>query len=41
MISESLWVFGVSDPCVTRDISVLMIYESLGAVCGVQSLRNA
>jgi len=40
MIFESLVVFGVSNPCFTRDISALMIYESLGAVWAVQSLRQ-
>jgi len=32
-------MFGVSNPCVTRDISALMISESLGAVWAVESLR--
>jgi hypothetical protein len=32
-------MFGVSNPRVTRDISSLMISESLGAVWGVQSMR--
>jgi len=31
-------MFGVSNPCVTRDISALMISESLGAIWGVQSV---
>jgi len=29
MISESLGLFGLSNPCVTRDNSSLMFYESL------------
>jgi hypothetical protein len=29
MISESLGLFGLSNPCVTRDSSSLMFYESL------------
>jgi hypothetical protein len=29
----------MSNPCVTGDISALMISESLGAVWGVQSMR--
>jgi hypothetical protein len=29
MISESLRLFGLSNPCVTRDSSSLLIYESL------------
>jgi len=29
----------VSNLCVTGDISALMIFESLGAVWGVQSIR--
>jgi hypothetical protein len=30
MISESLRLLGLSNPCVTRAISSLIIYESLG-----------
>jgi len=33
-------MFGVSNPCVTRDISALLISESLGAVWAVESLRR-
>jgi hypothetical protein len=40
MISESVGVFGVSTPFVTRDSSALMISESLGAVWATESLRN-
>jgi hypothetical protein len=32
-------MFGVSNPCITRDIKALMIFESLGAVWAVESLR--
>jgi len=32
---------GVSNPCVARAISSLMISESLGAVWAVESLRRA
>jgi hypothetical protein len=40
IISESLGLFGVSNPCVTRDINALMISKSLGAVWAVESLRR-
>jgi hypothetical protein len=32
MFYESLGLFGLSNPCVTRDSTSLMFYESLGAV---------
>jgi len=37
MISESLGLFGLSNPRITRDSSSLMIYESRGAVWAVES----
>ena len=40
MISEFLGAFGLSYPCVTRDKSLLMIYETLGAVWAVESMRH-
>jgi hypothetical protein len=40
MIYESLGMFGVSNECVTRASSSLMIYESLGAVSAVESMRH-
>jgi hypothetical protein len=40
MIYESLGVFALSNPCITRASSSLMIYDSLGAVCPVESLRH-
>jgi len=40
MISESLGAVGLSNNWVTRHISLLMIYESLGAVLVVESLRH-
>jgi len=40
MISESQGLFVLSNPCVARDISALMISESLGAVWDVESLRR-
>jgi len=40
MISESLGLFGVSNPCVTRDISAFMISKYLGAVWAVESMRD-
>jgi hypothetical protein len=40
MISESLGLFGLSNPCVARAISSLMISESLGVVWAVESLRR-
>jgi len=33
-------LFGLSNPCITRDTSSLKIYESVGAVCVVESLRH-
>jgi hypothetical protein len=30
MISEALWLFGLANPCVTRDRSSLIISEALG-----------
>jgi hypothetical protein len=30
MISQALGLFGLSNPCATRDSSSLMIYEALG-----------
>jgi hypothetical protein len=33
-------LFGLSNPCVTRDTSSLMIYESLGGVWDVESVRH-
>jgi len=33
-------LFGLSNPCVTRDRSSLIISESLGAVWDVQSRRH-
>jgi len=32
MISDFLGLFGLSNPCVTRDNSSLVFYESLGTV---------
>jgi len=40
MISESLGLFALSKQCGTRDSSSLMIYESLGAVWAVESMRE-
>ena len=40
MIYESLGLFAMSNPCVSRDTSLLMIYESLRAVCAVESLPH-
>jgi len=40
MIYESLGLFGLSNPCVTCDTGSLMIYESLGAVWAVESMRD-
>jgi hypothetical protein len=40
MISESLGMFGLSNPRVTRDSSSLMISESLGAVWAVELTRH-
>jgi hypothetical protein len=40
MISESLGVFALSNPYVTRASSSLIIYESLGAVSAVESVRH-
>jgi len=39
MIDESLGAVGLSNPCVTRDSSSFMFYESLGAVSAVESMR--
>jgi len=33
-------MFVLSNPCVTRVSSSLMICESLGSVCAVESLRH-
>jgi hypothetical protein len=33
-------VFGLSNPCVTRDSSSLMVSESLAVVWAVESLRH-
>jgi hypothetical protein len=41
MISESLRLFGLSNPCVTRDSSLLLISESLKAVWAVESMRQS
>jgi hypothetical protein len=40
MISESRGLFVLSNPCVTRDSSWLMISEALGAVRAVESMRH-
>jgi len=40
IISESLGLFGLSNPCVTRDSTSLVFYESLGAVWAVESMRH-
>jgi len=40
MISESLVVFGLSNPRDTGDSSSLMISESLGAVWAVECTRH-
>jgi hypothetical protein len=40
MISESLGVFGQSNPSITRDSILLMIYESLGGVRAVESMHH-
>jgi len=40
MISKSLRVFGLSNPCVTRYRSSLKLYESLGAVWAVEPMRH-
>jgi hypothetical protein len=40
MIFESLGLFGLSNPRVTRDSSSLMISESLWGVWAVQSRRQ-
>jgi len=39
MISESLGLFGLSNPRVLRESSSLMISESLGVVWAVESTR--
>jgi hypothetical protein len=33
-------VFGMSNPCVTRDSNSLIISEALGAVWAVESVRH-
>jgi hypothetical protein len=38
MIFESLGLFGLSNPCVTRYSSLLIIFESLGAVWAVETI---
>ena len=40
IIYESLGLFALSNPCVTRASSLLMIYESLGAVWAVAAMRH-
>jgi len=35
-----LGLVALSNPCLTRDTSSLMIYVSLGAACAVESLRD-
>jgi hypothetical protein len=40
MISESLRQFGLSNPCVTRDSSSLMISQSVGAVWAGKFIRD-
>jgi len=40
MIFDSLGLFWVSNATVARDSSSLMIYESLGAVYAVDSMRH-
>jgi hypothetical protein len=40
MISESLRLVVLSNPCVTPDSSSLMFYESLGAVWAFESMRH-
>jgi hypothetical protein len=40
MISESWALFRLLNPCVTSDISSLIISESLGAVWGVESMHH-
>jgi hypothetical protein len=37
---SALGLFGLSNPCVTRDNSSLMIPESLGAVWVVECMRH-
>jgi hypothetical protein len=39
MISETLRLVVLSNPCVTRDNSSLIFSESLGAVWAVESIR--
>jgi hypothetical protein len=40
VISESLRLSGLSNPCVTRASSSLVISESLRAVWAVESMRH-
>jgi len=40
MISESLQLFGLSNPCVTRDSSSLLISQSVGAVWAGEFIRH-
>jgi len=40
MISESLRLVVLSNPCVTRDSSSFIISESLGDVLAVESMRH-
>jgi len=40
MISQSLVMCGMSNPCVNRDSSSLIISESLGGVWAVESVRH-
>jgi len=37
MFSDTVGMFGLSNPSITRDSISLMIYESLGAVRAVES----
>jgi hypothetical protein len=40
MIFQSVGVFGLLNPSVTRDCGSLMIYVALGAVGDVESMRD-
>jgi len=40
IIYESLGLFVLNNPCVTRGSSLLMICESLGVVCVVESMPH-
>jgi len=40
MIFDTLVVVGMSNPSITRDSISLIIYESLGAVWPVESMRH-